>query len=96
MNSITQDGSKLGFIGIGAMGSPITGRLLKQGFQVTVFDRDFPKANALIESGAIVAPQSRSWRPAQMLFSPFSRMTRRFAACTRDRKECWSTFAVVH
>jgi 3-hydroxyisobutyrate dehydrogenase-like beta-hydroxyacid dehydrogenase len=56
MNSITQDRSKLGFIGIGAMGSRIAGRLLKQGFQVTVFDRDPPKANALIESGGIVAP----------------------------------------
>jgi 3-hydroxyisobutyrate dehydrogenase-like beta-hydroxyacid dehydrogenase len=56
MNSITKDRSKLGFIGIGAMGSRIAGRLLKQGFQVTVFDRDVPKANALIESGGIVAP----------------------------------------
>jgi len=37
------------------MGSRIAGRLLKRGFQVTVFDRDVPKANALIESGGIVA-----------------------------------------
>jgi 3-hydroxyisobutyrate dehydrogenase-like beta-hydroxyacid dehydrogenase len=55
MNSITQDRSKLGFIGIGAMGSRIAGRLLKHGFQVTVFDRNPDKAKALIESGAKVA-----------------------------------------
>ena len=55
MISITQDHSKLGFIGIGAMGSRIAGRLLKHGFQVTVFDRNPDKANALIASGAIMA-----------------------------------------
>ena len=55
MNSITQDRSKLGFIGIGAMGSRIAQRLLKHGFQVTVFDRNSAKANALIESGGTVA-----------------------------------------
>jgi 3-hydroxyisobutyrate dehydrogenase len=55
MNSITQDRSKLGFIGIGAMGSRIAGRLLNHGFSVTVFDRNADKANALIESGGTVA-----------------------------------------
>lgn len=52
MNSIAEDRSKLGFIGIGAMGLRIAGRLLKQGFHVTVFDRNADKANALINSGA--------------------------------------------
>jgi len=55
MTSITQDGSKLGFIGIGAMGLRIAGRLLKHGFHVTVFDRNAAKANSLVESGGIVA-----------------------------------------
>jgi 3-hydroxyisobutyrate dehydrogenase len=55
MNSITQDRSKLGFIGIGAMGSRMAGRLLKHGFQVTVFDRNAAKVNALIESGGTAA-----------------------------------------
>jgi 3-hydroxyisobutyrate dehydrogenase-like beta-hydroxyacid dehydrogenase len=55
MISITQDHSKLGFIGIGAMGSRIAGRLLKHGFQVTVFDRNPDKTKAMTESGAIVA-----------------------------------------
>jgi 3-hydroxyisobutyrate dehydrogenase len=55
MNSISQDHSKLGFIGVGAMGLRIAGRLLKHGFQVAVFDRNTAKANALIESGGTVA-----------------------------------------
>src|SRR5258708_23613031 len=55
MIAIAQDHSKLGFIGIGAMGSRIAGRLLKQGFPVTAFDRNADKANALIESGGTVA-----------------------------------------
>jgi len=55
MIAIAQDHSKLGFIGIGAMGSRIAGRLLKQGFPVTAFDRNADKAKALIESGGTVA-----------------------------------------
>jgi 3-hydroxyisobutyrate dehydrogenase-like beta-hydroxyacid dehydrogenase len=55
MNSISQDQSKLGFIGIGAMGLRIAGRLLKHGFHVNVFDRDATKASALVNSGATVA-----------------------------------------
>jgi len=55
MTSITQDHSKLGFIGVGAMGLRMAGRLIKHGFQVTVFDQDAAKANALIEIGGKVA-----------------------------------------
>jgi 3-hydroxyisobutyrate dehydrogenase-like beta-hydroxyacid dehydrogenase len=55
MISITQDRSKLGFIGIGAMGLRIAGRLLKQGFPLAAFDRHAFKANALLESGGTVA-----------------------------------------
>jgi 3-hydroxyisobutyrate dehydrogenase-like beta-hydroxyacid dehydrogenase len=55
MTPISPAHSKLGFIGIGAMGSRIAGRLLKSGFKVTVFDRNPAKANALIASGATVA-----------------------------------------
>jgi 3-hydroxyisobutyrate dehydrogenase-like beta-hydroxyacid dehydrogenase len=55
MTSIAQDHSKLGFIGIGAMGVRIAGRLLQQGFPLTAFDRNPDKTNALIESGGTVA-----------------------------------------
>ena len=55
MTSISPDYSKLGFIGMGAMGHRIAGRLLKSGFRVTVFDRNPAKTNALIAYGATVA-----------------------------------------
>jgi 3-hydroxyisobutyrate dehydrogenase len=55
MRPLSPAHSKLGFIGIGAMGNRIAGRLLKSGFGVTVFDRYTAKANALIASGATVA-----------------------------------------
>ena len=55
MTSISQDHSKLGFIGIGAMGFRIARRLLQQGFPLTAFNRNADKANALIESGGTIA-----------------------------------------
>ena len=55
MTSMTPETSKLGFVGIGAMGSRIAGRLLKRGFQVTVFDRNAASSNALVQAGGIVA-----------------------------------------
>jgi 3-hydroxyisobutyrate dehydrogenase-like beta-hydroxyacid dehydrogenase len=56
INSITENRSKLGFIGVGAMGVRMAGRLLEHGFQVSVFDRNADKAGALIKSGGILAP----------------------------------------
>jgi 3-hydroxyisobutyrate dehydrogenase-like beta-hydroxyacid dehydrogenase len=53
--TIAQDRTKIGFIGIGAMGLRISGRLLKQGFCVTAFDRNIDKVNALAKSGGIPA-----------------------------------------
>jgi 3-hydroxyisobutyrate dehydrogenase-like beta-hydroxyacid dehydrogenase len=38
------------------MGSRMAGRLLKHGFHMTIFDRNDAKAQALVESGGIVAP----------------------------------------
>jgi 3-hydroxyisobutyrate dehydrogenase len=55
MTPVSPDHTKLGFIGIGAMGRRIAERLLKSGFPVTVFDRSAAKANALIAYGATVA-----------------------------------------
>lgn len=46
---------RLGFIGTGAMGSRIARRLLDQGYEVSVFDRDPSKALALAPYGASVA-----------------------------------------
>lgn len=46
---------KLGFIGLGNMGSRIARRLLARGYEVTVFDRDNTKAAALVVNGAVPA-----------------------------------------
>lgn len=46
---------KLGFIGLGNMGSRIALRLLARGYKLTVFDRDNTKAAALVVNGAVPA-----------------------------------------
>jgi len=46
---------RLGFIGIGLMGDPMTRRLLSAGFDVTVWNRSPGKAEALRAAGATVA-----------------------------------------
>jgi 3-hydroxyisobutyrate dehydrogenase len=50
---------RLGFIGLGLMGSPMTRRLLAAGHKVTVWNRSAGKAAALIEAGATLASCSR-------------------------------------
>ncbi|HEX3375923.1 MAG TPA: NAD(P)-dependent oxidoreductase [Candidatus Acidoferrales bacterium] len=55
IKTIAQDRTKIGFIGIGAMGLRIAGRLLKQGFCVTAFDRNADKVNSLAKCGGIPA-----------------------------------------
>ncbi|MCE8001552.1 NAD(P)-dependent oxidoreductase [Billgrantia ethanolica] len=46
---------RLGFIGIGLMGDPMTRRLLQAGFAVTVWNRTAEKCASLNEAGATVA-----------------------------------------
>ncbi len=46
---------RLGFIGIGLMGNPMTRRLLEAGFAVTVWNRTPAKAEPLREAGATLA-----------------------------------------
>src|SRR5271169_4119802 len=55
MKPITQENDRLGFIGIGYMGSPIARRLLEAGFKLTAYDRDSSKAQELIRYGGVVA-----------------------------------------
>jgi 3-hydroxyisobutyrate dehydrogenase-like beta-hydroxyacid dehydrogenase len=43
---------KIGFIGLGSMGSPMAGNLLKAGHEVTVYNRTAAKAEALVRQGA--------------------------------------------
>ncbi|MGR4068745.1 NAD(P)-dependent oxidoreductase [Billgrantia sp. C5P2] len=46
---------RLGFIGLGLMGDPMTRRLLDAGFDVTVWNRTVEKCAPLLEAGATLA-----------------------------------------
>ena len=54
MNRIDTN-TPVGFVGIGAMGSRISRRLLTNGYKVTVYNRDRTKAEILIADGAVVS-----------------------------------------
>jgi 3-hydroxyisobutyrate dehydrogenase-like beta-hydroxyacid dehydrogenase len=55
LKPITQENSRLGFVGIGYMGRPIARRLLESGFKLTAYDRDHEKAKELMRYGGSVA-----------------------------------------
>jgi 3-hydroxyisobutyrate dehydrogenase len=55
MKSLTANQTKLGFIGLGNMGSRIARRLLDRGYQLSVYDRDPVKAETIAAQGGIVA-----------------------------------------
>lgn len=46
---------KVGFVGLGIMGSGMAGQLLQKGFALMVWNRDTAKATALVEKGAKLA-----------------------------------------
>jgi 3-hydroxyisobutyrate dehydrogenase-like beta-hydroxyacid dehydrogenase len=46
---------KIGFIGLGIMGSRMAANLLKKGFELVVFNRTRQKADSLIQAGAVWA-----------------------------------------
>ncbi len=58
----TNDGpqaEKLGYLGLGLMGIPMTRRLLSAGHDVTVWNRSPGKAAGLVEAGASLAATPR-------------------------------------
>ena len=55
MKLLTADQTKLGFIGVGAMGSRLVRRLRDHGYDVAVYDRNQEAAEALRQYGASVA-----------------------------------------
>jgi 3-hydroxyisobutyrate dehydrogenase-like beta-hydroxyacid dehydrogenase len=55
MKPITQENTRLGFIGIGYMGLPVARRLLEAGFKLTAYDSDPNKSAELIQYGGKVA-----------------------------------------
>src|SRR4029077_20506885 len=55
MKPITQEKSKLGFVGVGYMGRPIARRLLESGFKLSAYDRNQGKVAELVRYGGGVA-----------------------------------------
>ncbi len=55
MKTLSADQMKVGFIGLGNMGSRIAQRLLDHGYRLEVYDRESTKAEALAANGADVA-----------------------------------------
>ena len=55
MTLLTADNVKLGFIGLGNMGSRIAQRLIGNGYRVFVYDRNIAKADATAARGGVVA-----------------------------------------
>ena len=55
MNSLTNENTELGFIGIGNMGSRMARRLLDRGYQLIAYNRSREAAEALVKYGATVA-----------------------------------------
>jgi 3-hydroxyisobutyrate dehydrogenase-like beta-hydroxyacid dehydrogenase len=49
---------RIGFLGLGIMGGPMTRNLLQAGFAVTVFDPDATKVAAVAQAGAQAAPNA--------------------------------------
>jgi 3-hydroxyisobutyrate dehydrogenase-like beta-hydroxyacid dehydrogenase len=55
MKSFSANQVKLGFIGLGNMGSRIAQRLLNHGYQISVYDLDVAKAEAIAAKGGTIA-----------------------------------------
>jgi len=55
MKLLTADNVKLGFIGLGNMGSRIARRLIDHGYELSVYDKDATKAEGFAQQGAVVA-----------------------------------------
>jgi 2-hydroxy-3-oxopropionate reductase len=51
---------RIGFIGLGIMGSPMAQNLLKAGFHLTVYNRSKPPVDALVSAGAKSAPSPKA------------------------------------
>jgi 3-hydroxyisobutyrate dehydrogenase len=66
---MVQTKQKIGWIGTGRMGYPMVERLLKAGYEVTVWNRTRAKAEPLAKSGAKVVDNLLELKDADVLFS---------------------------
>lgn len=57
---MSDDKPRLGYIGMGLMGAPMTARLLDAGYQVTIWNRSAEKMAPLVQKGAVAAEGPRA------------------------------------
>jgi 3-hydroxyisobutyrate dehydrogenase-like beta-hydroxyacid dehydrogenase len=69
MKRLTADQVKIGFIGLGNMGSRIAQRLLDHGYQLSAYDLDPSKAEAITALGGVVAKNILELATADVLLS---------------------------
>jgi 3-hydroxyisobutyrate dehydrogenase-like beta-hydroxyacid dehydrogenase len=69
MKRLTADQVKIGFIGLGNMGSRIAQRLLDHGYRLSAYDRDTAKAEAVAAHGGVVATNIHDLATADVLLS---------------------------
>ncbi len=63
---------KLGWIGLGRMGSPMAARLVKAGYEVSVWNRTRAKAEPLAAAGATIVDSPADLRDVDVLFTMVS------------------------
>ncbi len=84
----------VGFIGLGNMGEPIAGSLLKAGYGVRVFNRTSSKAEPLVKQGARLVGQARDVaEPGGIVLTMLSDDPTVEAICRRARRvhrKAWS------
>jgi phosphoglycerate dehydrogenase-like enzyme len=76
---------KLGWIGLGHMGSRIATRLRNAGLPLMVYDRDRSKADELVSQGAKLATSLAELAPTPTLFFPVCPTQGQFGASTLKR-----------
>ena len=62
---MASESPRLGFIGMGGMGSRMAARLLAAGYDVTIYNRNRERTRALEKLGAAVAAQPGELRRAR-------------------------------
>ncbi len=83
MKPLTADQVNAGFIGLGNMGSRIAQRLLDHGYQLSVFDMDPAKSEAVAGHGGVVAKSIRELaRTADVVLS-----------CLTNDEAVWSVYS---
>jgi len=82
MKRFTADQVKVGFIGLGNMGIRIAQRLLDHGYQLSVYDRNPGKAEALAAQGAVV--------PKDLL--ELARTSDVVLSCVTNDEAVWSVY----